>query len=98
MLCAQKVTTLVLHLDNGEDFCAVASLSTLIERINQVLAGRKVYVFIDEIQLKENAGLFMNRLFDKQLPVRFILSGSGSMELYASIQESMAGRKRVFEM
>ncbi len=90
--------TLVLHLDNENDFSAVASQSTLIERIRQVSQVRMVYVFIDEIQLKENAGLFMKGLYDMQLPVKFILSGSGSMELYASIQESMAGRKRVFEV
>ncbi|MCX6305272.1 MAG: ATP-binding protein [Bacteroidetes bacterium] len=90
--------SLFLHLDNEADSLVLASQASLIQRIRSVSAIGKVFVFIDEIQLKENAGFFMKGLYDMQLPVKFILSGSGSMELRASIQESMAGRKRVFEV
>ncbi|MFH1159601.1 MAG: DUF4143 domain-containing protein [bacterium] len=40
----------------------------------------------------------MKGIYDQDLNVKFILSGSGSLELRAKIQESMAGRKRVFEV
>ena len=90
--------SLFLHLDSESDSQVMASQASLIERIKTVSDDRRVYVFIDEIQLKENAGLFMKGLYDMHLPVKFILSGSGSLELRASIQESMAGRKRVFEV
>ena len=55
-------------------------------------------VFIDEIQRKENAGLFLKGLYDLGLSYKFVVSGSGSLELKEKIHESLAGRKRVFEM
>jgi predicted AAA+ superfamily ATPase len=97
-LSAEGKPTLFLHLDNEADFKILSSQASLIERIKTESANQKVFVFIDEIQLKENAGRFMKGLYDNNLPVKFILSGSGSMELRANIQESMAGRKRVFEV
>jgi predicted AAA+ superfamily ATPase len=55
-----------------------------------------VYVAIDEIQRKQDAGRFMKGLNDMGLPYKFILSGSGSLELREQIAESMMGRKREF--
>lgn len=55
-------------------------------------------VFIDEIQRKENAGLFLKGLYDQGLPWKFVVSGSGSIELKEKISESLAGRKRMFEL
>jgi uncharacterized protein len=97
-LAADGLPSIFLHLDNEADNKVMASQAGLIARIQSESAGQKVFVFIDEIQLKKNAGLFMKGLYDMNLPVKFILSGSGSMELRASIHESMAGRKRVFEV
>lgn len=97
-LVAEGMPTLFLHLDNEADSKILISQASLIERIQKESTDKKVFVFIDEIQLKENAGIFMKGLYDMNLPVKFILSGSGSMELRANIQESMAGRKRVFEV
>jgi hypothetical protein len=37
-------------------------------------------------------------LFDRNLNYKFIVTGSGSIELKEKIHESLAGRKRVFEM
>ncbi len=97
-LTGDGMPVLFLHLDNEADCIVLSSQALLIARIREVCGDQKAFVFIDEIQLKENAGLFMKGLYDMQLPVKFILSGSGSMELRASIQESMAGRKRMFEV
>jgi predicted AAA+ superfamily ATPase len=97
-LAADGKPLLFLQLDNEADFQIMRTQASLIERIRNESGNRKITVFIDEIQLKDNAGLFMKGLYDMNLPVKFILSGSGSMELRASIQESMAGRKRVFEV
>jgi len=55
-------------------------------------------VFVDEIQRKENAGLFLKGLYDMDLPYHWMVSGSGSLELKEKIHESLAGRKRVFEL
>jgi predicted AAA+ superfamily ATPase len=37
---------------------------------------REVLFFIDEIQRKENAGLFLKGIYDLGLPYKFIISGS----------------------
>ncbi len=62
------------------------------------MGERRAYVFIDEIQRKENAGLFLKGLYDSRLPYKFIVSGSGSLELKEKIKESLVGRKRIFEL
>ena len=91
-LVGKGCPVMFLQLDNEADYLVVASQAALLENINRETGNRKAYIFIDEIQLKENAGHFMKGLYDMHLPVKFILSGSGSLELRASLQESMAGR------
>ncbi|MCE2928219.1 MAG: ATP-binding protein, partial [Candidatus Caenarcaniphilales bacterium] len=58
----------------------------------------RAFVFIDEIQRKENAGLFLKGLYDMKGNFKFIVSGSGSLELKEKIAESLMGRKRVIEL
>ncbi|MCB0375657.1 MAG: ATP-binding protein, partial [Sinomicrobium sp.] len=60
--------------------------------------SRPAIVFIDEIQRKLDAGRFLKGLYDQNLPVKFVATGSGSLELKASVKESLAGRKRIFEV
>ena len=55
-------------------------------------------VFLDEIQRKVDAGLFLKGLYDQGLPWKLVVSGSGSIELKEKISESLAGRKRMFEL
>ncbi|MGD9579243.1 MAG: ATP-binding protein [Syntrophorhabdus sp.] len=90
--------TLFLSLDFESDQPFFASQSQLINKCRLELGDDQGYVFIDEIQRKENAGLFLKGLYDMALPYKFILSGSGSLELKEKIQESLIGRKRVFEL
>jgi len=90
--------TLFLNLDLDTDRPAFESQSKLLQRITYNVGKEKGYVFIDEIQRKENAGLFLKGIYDMKLPYKFIVSGSGSIELKEKIHESLAGRKRLFEM
>ena len=60
--------------------------------------GEGGYVFLDEIQGKENAGLFLKGLSDMKLPYKFLVSRSWILELKEKIFESLAGRKRVFSL
>lgn len=89
--------TLFLDLDKELDKPFFDAQTHLIQRI-QYEIGKEGYVFIDEIQRKENAGLFLKGIYDIGLPYKFIVSGSGSLELKEKIHESLAGRKRVFEL
>ena len=88
--------TIWLNLDVKEDATRVVSQEILLAYIQLQVGKEKAYVFIDEIQRIEDAGLFLKGLYDMHTPYKFIISGSGSLELKAKITESMAGRKRLF--
>jgi len=96
-LRAQGKKTLWLNLDVEDDFRHLASQSALLQKIRLELGSEGV-VFIDEIQRKENAGLFLKGLYDQGLPWKLVVSGSGSIELKEKINESLIGRKRLFEL
>jgi len=89
--------TVVLNLDIEADRQHFTTQENLINKIRLEI-GAKGYVFLDEIQRKENAGLFLKGIYDMNLPYKFIVSGSGSVELKEQIHESLAGRKRIFEL
>jgi predicted AAA+ superfamily ATPase len=90
--------TLFLSLDFDSDQPHFLSQSSLLGKIELEIGRNGGYVFIDEIQRKENAGLFLKGLYDMNLPYKFIVSGSGSLELKEKIHESLAGRKRIFQL
>ncbi len=69
-----------------------------IRKLELDLGKRGGFVFIDEIQRKEDAGRFLKGLHDLKMPYKFIVSGSGSLELKEKIHESLVGRKRLFEL
>jgi predicted AAA+ superfamily ATPase len=88
---------LFLNLDIESHFVYFKTQDTLLNKIRLEL-GESGFVFIDEIQRLENAGLFLKGIYDSNLAYKFIVTGSGSLELKENISESLAGRKRVFEM
>jgi len=87
-----------LNLDVETDRVHFESQEALLSKISLEVGKEKSFIFIDEIQRKENAGLFLKGLYDMNLPYKFIISGSGSVELKEKIHESLAGRKRLFEL
>ncbi len=89
--------TVFLSLDNDSDKKFFGAQAELIKRV-ELEIGKQGFVFIDEIQRLENAGLFLKGVYDRDLPYKFIVSGSGSLELKEKIHESLAGRKRIFEV
>lgn len=90
--------TLFLTLDNEANKQYFSAQSLLIKKIELELGKKHGYVFIDEIQRKENAGIFIKGIYDMNLPYKFIISGSGSLELKEKIHESLSGRKIIFEL
>ncbi len=94
----QGEKTVSLNLDIERDKQFFSSQETLIKKIELEIGKSKGYVFLDEIQRKENAGLFLKGIYDMNLPYKFIVSGSGSLELKEKIHESLAGRKIIFEL
>ncbi|MBI4359581.1 MAG: ATP-binding protein [Candidatus Jacksonbacteria bacterium] len=90
--------TIYLSLDNFEERRYFTTQNALVKTLEISFSKSFVYVFIDEIQRLENAGLFLKGLYDMDLPYKFIVTGSGSLELKANVIESMTGRKRVFQI
>ncbi|MEW6092348.1 MAG: ATP-binding protein [Chloroflexota bacterium] len=90
--------TVTFNLDIESDQQYFNTQENLLRKIRLELGTGSGYVFIDEVQRKESAGLFLKGLYDMNLPYKFIVSGSGSLELKEKIHESLAGRKRVFEL
>lgn len=90
--------TVYLNLDIDSDRPHFRSQDALLAKIRLEAGSGKVYVFIDEIQRKEDAGVFLKGLFDREPPCKFIFSGSGGIELKEKIHESLAGRKKLFEL
>lgn len=94
----QGKQTLFFNLDFETDFTYIESQNKFLQKVKLEFGENPGVIFIDEIQRKENSGLFLKGLFDKDLPYKFIVSGSGSMELKEKIHESLTGRKRTFEL
>ena len=57
----------------------------------------KAYIFFDEIQLLKNIASFMKYIYDNY-NVKFVVSGSSSYYMKGAFTESLAGRKRIFEL
>lgn len=94
----QGERTLFLNLDIEWDRPHFESQAALLKKIQLELGQQEGYVFVDEVQRKADAGLFLKGMFDLKLPYKFIVSGSGSLELKEKIQESLVGRKRLFDV
>jgi uncharacterized protein len=96
-LKTKNKNVLFLNLDIDTDSKYFESQETLLQKIRLEI-GDEGYVFIDEIQRLENSGLFLKGIYDRNLNYKFVISGSGSLDLKAKISESLLGRKRVIEM
>ncbi len=94
----EKKKVLFLSLDYEADSIFFNSQEDLLRKIKLELGNEGGFIFIDEIQRKEDAGIFLKGIYDLGLPYKFVVSGSGSLELKEKINESLAGRKRDFFM
>ncbi len=97
-LHAEDHKTLFFNLDYEKDYKYFSSQEVLLQKINLESGNDRIFVFIDELQRKENAGVFLKGIYDGAKHIKFIVSGSGSLELKENIHESLVGRKRVFEL
>lgn len=53
---------------------------------------RPVYLFIDEVQKLPGFVEYVKLFYDLKLPIKWVLTGSASLELKAQVKESLAGR------
>lgn len=85
-------------MDLEEDFGLLSNQGRFMKLLNLEFGLSRGIVFIDEIQRIENAGKFLKGIYDTLDNVKFVISGSGSIELKEKIVESLAGRKRIFSI
>jgi uncharacterized protein len=60
--------------------------------------GKRLYVFIDEIQYLENPSEFLKLVADHHKNVKLIVSGSSSFEIKSKFKDSLVGRTINFEI
>ena len=89
---------LYFNLDIEQDSVHFESQEIFLKKVRLEVGEEKAYIFIDEIQQKVDAGRFMKGLYDMDLPYKFIVTGSGSIELKEKISEALTGRKYLIEM
>jgi len=89
-------TSIFLNLDVIEDRQFFKTQHTLLDLIEKKIGKKRAFVFIDEISRLKNAGMFLKGLYDLKTNYKFIVSGSGSLELKANIIEPLTGRKKIF--
>lgn len=87
------------NLDLISDFAEIQNQSDFAKFLREELNKEKfLFVFIDEIQRLENPGKFLKGIYDLNLPIKLIITGSSSLEIKSKIFESLTGRKRVFQL
>lgn len=92
---------LFFNLDLIDDIAQIKNQTHFINILKEnlkFLEKKPLFVFIDEAQRMENAGIFFKGIYDINLPVKFILTGSSALEIKAKIHESLTGRKRIFNL
>lgn len=62
-------------------------------------AGKRMYIIIDEVQYANDPSNFLKLLYDKYSPtLKIIATGSSAFYIDKSFKDSLAGRKKVFEV
>lgn len=84
------------NLDLKKDKQALEDQTKLFERLTS-LKGKKL-VFIDEIQRMPEPGIFLKGLIDTIPEVKFIVTGSSSLEIRSKIADVLTGRKHEIEL
>lgn len=86
---------------NLEDKKVLSDLNTNPEHLLKYLPveGKKTVVFIDEIQYLEDPAHFLKLLYDHYADtLKIVASGSSAFYLNSQFRDSLAGRKRIFQL
>jgi len=81
--------------DDAETVTLLANIGDLLAFIRGNSTGNgRLYLFIDEIQRLESPGLFLKTLYDLDLNLKIVASGSSSLEIRSASKEHLVGRGR----
>ena len=62
------------------------------------VADKRTYIFLDEAQRIPEVGLLIKRYYDLGHDIKFIVSGSSSLQIKGQTKETLTGRKKLFEL
>jgi uncharacterized protein len=84
---------------DDRDLFSARNYDAIIKKISDdgIDFSKKVMICIDEIQLLPNIPSVIKYLYD-HYDIKFIVTGSSSYYIKNKFQESMAGRKKIFEI
>jgi len=92
--------SLFLDLDIFSNYEKVSTYENCINTLKlngyKENSGTKFLLFLDEFQRYSNIGKIIKNIVDNHPDIKIYASGSSSLEIRNNIQESLAGRKRVF--
>lgn len=94
--------TLFLDIDLFSDFEKIATYENIINTLK--LHGFKeksrdpFFLFLDEFQRNRDVSVILKNLYDHQENVKIYATGSSSLTVKKSIQESLAGRKLIYNL
>ena len=102
LLYDKKIVPAQIFYFNFDDF----NLIELVENISDFIdfiksygaAGRKAYIFLDEVQRIPETGLLIKKYYDLGLDMKFVISGSSSLQIKSQVKETLTGRKKLFEL
>lgn len=86
------------NLDRFSDLDFFSSQEATIQFLKSKIGSDRIYLFVDEAQRVKEAGLFFKGIYDLDLPVKLILTGSSSLEIKSKFIEPLTGRKRLFHL
>lgn len=97
-----KKNVLYLDLENPENLALMnAGINEFLNflQYKNVHSTKKKYIFIDEIQYAADFSSLIKYMVDHYSDrYKFILSGSSSLQIRKQFQESLVGRKIIFEL
>ena len=102
-LMADSVTAQKLYIDleriDNRTLWSEKNYETIIQALTQqgLRFGEPVLLVLDEIQLVPNLPSVLKYLYDTY-PIKFIVTGSSAYYMKNQFTESLAGRKKVFDV
>ena len=75
-----------------EEIIRIYCNSTLNISLEDINPDNPVFIFLDEIQYHNDWELYLKTLYDRNLPLKFVISGSSSLHLLSKSSESLVGR------
>ncbi|MDP3976214.1 MAG: ATP-binding protein [bacterium] len=93
----QGSPTLFLNLENPNDLLLAEDYQRFLKTVR--ISQKKTYVFLDEIQLHSRPSNFLKWMYDEHRSnIKVFASGSANLDIKAKLQDSLAGRKKTFDI